>query len=146
MKDNTIPISFDRIAELVGHNEDAPPENNAAFELEHRSVLIERVLTDVAFRLLHETRCPAAAAELAPWTSSEGYPNRSLFRGGWNPVLEHTDAATSYLQRALQARANGVARTSAGPHRDGSTGNISDDRHAGAKRARADGDRCDADE
>ena len=88
MKDGMIPISFERVAELVRPNESAPPENHEAFELERRSVLIERVLTDVAFRLLHEVGCPRAAAELAPWhTAPEGDADGGMFRGCWDSML-----------------------------------------------------------
>ena len=142
MKDKMLPISFDRVAELVRPNDNAPPENHEAFELERRSVLIERVLTDVSFRLLHEIGCPRARAELAPWNSEvQGSSDSGLFRGCWNAVLEQSNTVPSNLQRALQSRTGGVARLHEGPDHDGPTGDIQGDQNHRRKRKSSDGDR-----
>lgn len=142
MKEGMLPISFDRIAELIRPNDNAPPENHEAFELERRSVLIERVLTDVAFRLLHEIGCPHTRAELAPWHSEvQSGGDGGLFRGCWDSLLQQSNTVPSNLQRALQARSDRVARLHAGADHDGPSGDLSNDRDDWRKRKSPDGDR-----
>jgi hypothetical protein len=56
-------------------------EDADAAERENASVKLEIVLTRIAFRLLHDTRCPKAAHELRAWATAEDgrVANRSLF-------------------------------------------------------------------
>jgi hypothetical protein len=96
-KEAPVPVSFD-VVEAIAREEaqQAKPQLPPASgdpdlsDKENASVKLEIVLTHVAFRLLHDTRCPHAAHELRKWCSEEDgrVSNRSLFSSHGNPVLE----------------------------------------------------------
>ena len=87
-------VSFDTLRSIADgdvatqpqQQQPPPPDGGAAEDREAAGVRLEIVLTHIAFRLLHEKRCPRAARALEGWQAPRGVTNRGLFSGGGHPL------------------------------------------------------------